>query len=248
MLNSRIIEKLEQIVGKNSVEPRLDGLFVMPKDAVSVSEIVKLANEHKFKILPSGSGSAFNFSKLISDDLVILKSDKLNHINRVVPEDLYVILEPGFLLKDLNRHLERYNLFYPLSDSMLQGTIGGAVAAGLKVKSGDRDIQSKDFTLALEVVDPQGQILNVGVRTFKSVSGYDLPRLFVGSWGTLGFITEVSLRLIPTGKRKDYPAIQAISPRMEKSTGKLDLKSILSGRIKKSLDPEDVFLNLESLL
>ena len=248
MLNSRIIEKLEQIAGKNSVEPRLDGLFVKPKDAASVSEIVKLANEQKFKLLPLGSGSALDSSKLISDDLVILKSDHLNHINRVVPEDLYVILEPGFLLKDLNRHLERYNLFYPLSDSMPRGTIGGAVATNLKGKSGDRNIQTKEYVLSLEVVTPKGQMLRVGAKTFKSVSGYDLPRLFVGSWGTLGVITEISLRLAPAGKRKDYPAIQAIPPYLGKSLGNADGKSILSGRIKKSLDPNDVFLHLESLL
>lgn len=248
MLNSRLIEKLEQVVGKNGIEPRLDGLFVMPKDAASVSEIVKLANEHKFKILPLGSGSALDSSKLIPDNTVILKSDKLNRINRVVPEDLYVILEPGFLSKDLNHNLEKYNLFYPLSDGMLRGTIGGAVATNLKGKSGDRNIQTKEYVLSLEVVTPEGQILKVGARTFKSVSGYDLPRLFVGSWGTLGFITEICLRLLPAGKRKDYPSVQTLHGKLGKSVGKSDSKSIISGRIKKSLDPNGVFLNLESLL
>jgi glycolate oxidase len=247
MLNSRLIEKLEQIVGKNSVEVRLDGLFVSPKDADSVSEIVKLANENKFKILPSGSGSAFNFSKLTSDDLVILKSDKLNHISRVVPEDLYVILEPGLPLKDLNRHLEKYNLFYPLSDGMMRGTIGGAVAAGLKGKSGDKEIRTKDYVLALEVVDPQGQILKVGARTFKSVSGYDLPRLFVGSWGTLGFITEISLRLIPITKRKYFPNL--IPDHFPKNQGgvRQDLKSSVSSSIKSALDPNSTFFDLNSV-
>jgi glycolate oxidase len=149
---------------------------------------------------------------------------------------------------DLNRNLERYNLFYPLADGIPRGTIGGAVAAGLKGKSGDREIQTKDYVLALEVVDPQGQILNVGAKTFKSVSGYDLPRLFVGSWGTLGFITEICLRLLPAGKRKDYPTVQTLPGKLGKSVRKSDSKSNISSRIKKSLDPNGVFLNLESLL
>ncbi len=226
----------------------MDGVFVSPKNTSITSDIVLLANENRFRILPSGFGSALDSSRLVSDSMVILKSGRMNKIKRVVPEDLYVILEPGFPLKNLNQHLEPYNLFYPLADGKSGGTIGGSVATNLQGKSGEKSVQTKEYVLSLEVVNPEGQILNIGARTFKSVSGYDLPRLYVGSWGTLGFITEISLRLVPAGKRKDYPAVQAMHPKREKNAGNADLKNILSGRIKKSLDPNGVFLKLESLL
>ena len=247
MLKRTLLDKLEKLVGKDNMEVRLDGVFVSPKNTSQVSDIVLLANEIKFRILPSGAGSTLDFSQPASDNTVILKSGRMNQINKVVPEDLYVILEPGFQLRDLNRQLEPYHLFCPLAGSKSSGTIGGAVASGLQGKSGDRDIQIKDYVLALEVVDPQGQILNIGARTFKSVSGYDLPRLFIGSWGTLGVITEISLRLIPIIQRKYFPHFLPDHFQRNREEIRQDLKSSVSFRIKCALDPQSTFFDLISI-
>ncbi|MCK4403612.1 MAG: FAD-binding oxidoreductase [candidate division Zixibacteria bacterium] len=299
---SRIpIDRLEKIVGKDNVQIRSEKIFVSPENSSAVSEIVKLANQEKFKILPLGSGSILDWSKLPSlrqapfgsepqgrrqggdssasltvpeegrreqsrtaEDMIILKSDRLSRVKKVLPEDLYVILQSGFPLKDLNHHLEPFNLFYPLApqragqaETISAGTMGGAVATNLKAfilkihpegKSGERSIQTREYVLALEVIDPEGQILNLGARTFKSVTGYDLPRLFVGSWGTLGFICEISLRLMPARKRKDYADIILDPPRRGEIKGQNNFKTILSSRIKKSLDPNQVFFSLDSLV
>jgi len=241
------INQLEKIVGKDHLQIISERVFVSPENASHVSEIVKLANREKFKILPIGSGSILDWSKFPTESLIILKSDKLNKIKKVVPEDLYVILEAGFPLKDLNHHLESFNLFYPLADNNSPGTMGGSVAINLKGKSGEKEIQTKEYVLALEIVNPEGQILNVGARTFKSVTGYDLPRLFVGSWGTLGFISEISLRLVPIKKKKYYPSFTPDPRPKSKSKGGNDIKSNLSSRIKKALDPNEVFFNFNSL-
>jgi glycolate oxidase len=247
MLSRMPLNKLEKIVGKDNFQIQSDRVFISPETASAISEIVKLANKERFKILPLGSSSILDGSKLSGENLVILKSDKLNQIKKVVPEDLYVILEAGFPLKDLNRHLEPFNLFYPLADDNSHGTIGGSVATNIKGKSGQREIQTKDYVLALEVVNPEGQLLHVGARTFKSVTGYDLPRLFVGSRGTLGFISEISLRLVPARKKKDYPSI-ILDPSPRRMNKDLhDLSSVLSSRIKKELDPNGVFLSFNSL-
>jgi FAD/FMN-containing dehydrogenase len=241
------IDQLEKIVGKDNLKVELQGVFLSPENSSAASEIVRLANQQKFRILPSGSGSIFDSSRLAAGDFVVLRSDKLNAIIRVVPEDLYVILQAGFPLKELGQHVESHNLFYPLCNASSVGTIGGAVAANLKGKSEERTLQTSDYLLSLEIVDPQGQILKVGAKTFKSVTGYDLPRLYAGSWGTLGFITEVGLRLVPARKRKDFPSITFEPPGRGESSKPDDPKGILSSRIKQALDPSQVFISLDSL-
>jgi glycolate oxidase len=241
------IDQLEKMVGKDNLRVELQGVFLSPENSSAVSEVVKLAGQRGFRILPSGSGSILDPSKHAGEKVVILRSDRLNRIVRVVPEDLYVIVQAGFPLKELGRQIESYNLFYPLANAHSAGTVGGAVAANLKGKSGERTLQTSEYVLALEIVDPQGQILKVGARTFKSVTGYDLPRLYAGSWGTLGFISEVSLRLVPSRKRKDYPDLLFEPPAEGQSLKTDDAKGILNSRIKQALDPNQVFVGFDSL-
>ncbi|NIM99768.1 MAG: FAD-binding protein [candidate division Zixibacteria bacterium] len=241
------IDKLQKIVGERNVKIQRERVLISPENSQAVSEIVNLANGEKFKVLPLGSGSVLNLEKITSDNFVVLKSDKLNQIVRVVPEDLYVIVQAGFPLKDLNRHLESYNLFYPLADAGWAGTVGGSVATNLKGRVSERSVQTREYVLALEVIDPEGRVIRVGARTFKSVTGYDLARLFVGSWGTLGFISEVSLRLLPARKRKDYPSVALDQPARSSHKNRRDLKAALSSRIKESLDPNAVFPGFEYL-
>jgi glycolate oxidase len=248
MLNRSLIENLRKIVGDKNLQILSDRILVLPENSLIVSQIVKLANQENFKIIPVGSESTLDDTSPLNDKGLILKSERLNQIKKVVAEDLYVILEPGFLLKDLNEKLISFNLFYPLADKTCKGTIGGAVAFNLKGSIKERNIQTKDYVLALEVIDPQGEILKVGARTFKSVTGYDLPRLFVGSWGTLGMITEISLRLAPIGKRKEYENLKFELPKRSNSQNPDDYRTALSSRIKKSLDPNGIFPELQSIV
>lgn len=247
MANDIPIDQLEKIVGKDNLKVELQGVFVSPGNSSAASEVVKLANQRGFRILPSGSGSILDPSKYTAENVVVLRSDRLNKINRMVAEDLYVILGPGCPLKALSQHVQSFNLFYPLADAHSVGTMGGAVAVNLKGKSGEKALQTSEYVLALEIVDPGGQILRVGARTFKSVTGYDLAHLYGGSWGTLGFITEISLRLIPARKRKDFPAITFERPGRGESSKVDDPKGILNSRIKKSLDPNGIFMGFDSL-
>jgi len=247
MLDQALIKNLKEIVGEENLQTHSDRAEASPENSLTISQIVKLANQEKFRIIPVGANSIIDAGKLLSGKELFLKSNRLDKIKKVVAEDLYVILEPGFLLKDLNEKLQTFNLFYPLADKTSKGTVGGAVASNLKGSVKERNLQTKDYVLALEVVDPQGEILRVGARTFKSVTGYDLPRLFVGSWGTLGVITEISLRLVPVGKRKDYEGLILRFPQRSDSKDQDNYKTILSSRIKKSLDPNGIFPDLQSI-
>jgi glycolate oxidase len=268
MLNHDLIENLKKIVGEENLQIHSDRAEVSPENSLTISQIVKLANQEKFRIIPVGTNLIIDAGKLLIGSTVrqahcpersrgtsslqagkelFLKSNRLDKIKKVVAEDLYVILEPGFFLKDLNEKLQAFNLFYPLADKTSRGTVGGSVASNLKGSVKERNLQTKDYVLALEVVDPQGEILRVGARTFKSVTGYDLPRLFVGSWGTLGVITEISLRLVPIGKRKEYENLSFQVPKRGDPPGQDDYRTILSSRIKRSLDPNGIFPDLQSI-
>lgn len=247
MLEQTLIENLQKITNKENLQIFSDRICVSPESSSTVSEIAKLANQKKFRVIPVGKESIFDTKNLLTGKELFLKSNRLDKIKKVVAEDLYVILEPGFPLKDLNEKLQPYNLFYPLAGKACQGTVGGAVACNFKGKTKEKNLQTKDYVLALEVVDPQGEILRVGARTFKSVTGYDLPRLFVGSRGTLGVITEISLRLVPLGKREGYEDIILEVPKRAPSEELNDYRTILSSRIKKSLDPNGIFPDLQSM-
>jgi glycolate oxidase len=246
--NKLPIDKLQKIVGKDNLVVDSERISVSPENSQAAAEVVKLAGTERFKILPFGRGTTLDSSKIRYDNTVILKSDRINRVVKVVPDDLYVIVQSGFPLQELNRHLESHNLFYPLAEGGYSGTIGGSVAADLAGKSGNRKTQTKDYVLALQMIDAFGQVLNVGARTFKSVTGYDLPRLFVGSRGTLGFISEITLRLVPTRKRKDFPDVHTESPKMIRTTQTNDPKVSLSSRIKESLDPAGIFVGFESFV
>jgi glycolate oxidase len=257
MLNQALIENLKKIVGVENLQILSDRTDISPENSLTISQIVQLANQDKFRVIPVGTESRLGWdaqNPLIDSTSspqagkeLFLKSNRLNKIKKVVAEDLYVILEPGFLLKDLNEKLQSFNLFYPLADETSKGTIGGTVASNLSGNTKERNLETRDYVLALEVVDPQGEILRVGARTFKSVTGYDLPRLFVGSWGTLGVITEISLRLVPIGKRKEYENLKFELPKRSDSQNSDDYRTILSSRIKKLLDPNGIFPDLKSI-
>jgi glycolate oxidase len=248
MLDQALIENLKKIVGEENLKIHSDRIEVSPENSLTISQIVKLANQEKFRIIPMGTESVLNVRNVLIGKELILKSHRLNKIKKVVAEDLYVILEPGFFLKDLNEGLQSFNLFYPLADKTSKGTVGGAAASNLAGNVKERNLQTKDYVLALEVVDPQGEILKVGARTFKSVTGYDLPRLFVGSWGTLGVITEISLRLVPIGKKKEYENLKFELPERSDSQNSDNYRTTLSSRIKKSLDPNGIFPELQSIV
>ncbi len=247
MLDQTMIENLKKIAGEKNLQILTHRVDVSPEDSLTISQILKLANQEKFNIIPVGTESILNAQNLLTGKELFLKSNRLNRIKKVVAEDLYVILEPGFLLKDLNEELQSFNLFYPLADKASKGTVGGAVAYNLRGTAKDKNLQTRDYVLALEVIDPQGEILRIGARTFKSVTGYDLPRLFLGSWGTLGVITEISLRLVPLGKRNDYEDMILEAPKRSGSEDQDDYRTTLSSRIKKSLDPHAIFPDLQSI-
>lgn len=213
-LETKIIQKLTEIVGEQFISTddadlvsySSDFMYdvflkpdvvILPENTSQIAEIVKLANEKNIAITPRGAGTATHGGS-IAQGGILLDLTRMNKINEFDPLSMIAIVEPGVVYEDLNRITGKAGLWFPIEPpSGTVCTIGGMVgnnASGLMaLKYGT----TKDYVLALEVVLADGSIVKTGKPVLKSSSGYDLVHLFVGSEGTLGVITEITLRLIP---------------------------------------------------
>src|SRR5512136_2236269 len=173
-------------------------LVVFPGTAQEVSQILQLANQHHFPVVPRGMGTGFTGGSVPIQGGVVLVLTRLNRIIEIDSKNLIAVVEPGVITGDFQKQVEALGFFYPPDPaSQLYCTLGGNVA---ECAGGPRAVKygvTKDYVLGLEVVLPTGERISAGVQTVKSVVGYDLTKLFVGSEGTLGIITKIILRLIP---------------------------------------------------
>jgi len=174
---------------------RRPDVVVWPLGEGEISQILKVANGKRIPVTPWGAGTSLEGNPMPVEGGIVLDLQQMNHVLELKAEDLQVRVEAGVIYKALNQFLSRYGLFFP-PDPGAAATIGGMVGNNA---SGVRTIKygaTKDFVLNMRVVLPSGEIIRTGTNAIKSSSGYDLCRLFVGSEGTLGVVTEVTLRLI----------------------------------------------------
>ncbi|MDH4222804.1 MAG: FAD-binding oxidoreductase [candidate division Zixibacteria bacterium] len=244
MLTDKNIEDIKNILGESRFKVEQGKAYAEPGETSVIPELVRLALREKFRIFPSGNGTKTNLLRFPEEKTLFLKLSSLCQVKKVVPEDLYVVVEPGLELKELNSELAKYNLFYPLSMDDSEGTIGGSVASGLSAIVGTKEVSTKELVLALELVNSSGKVLKSGSEVFKSVTGYDTTRLLVGSWGTLGIIISVSLRVFPLNRRKEFTDLKIAPAVPLKLKDKDKARVVLHRRIKKLLDPEGVFVEL----
>jgi D-lactate dehydrogenase (cytochrome) len=211
-VTSREIEAIRKIVGPERVstgesvlelhskdesfhQRRKPEVVVWPLRTEEISQILKMANEKQIPVTPWGAGTSLEGNPIPVEGGIVLDLQQMNHVLELRTEDLQVRVEAGVLYKELNQHLSRFGLFFP-PDPGASATVGGMVANNA---SGIRTVKygaTKDFVLSMVVVLPSGKVIRVGTNAIKSSSGYDLCRLFIGSEGTLGLVTEVTLRLI----------------------------------------------------
>ena len=167
-----------------------------------VSRIMAYAWEKNIPVTPRGSGTGLVGASVALYGGIMLDFSAMNHFLELDEINMTLTLEPGVLLMDIAKYVEPHNLFYPPDPGEKTATIGGNVntnAGGMRaVKYG----VTRDYVRSLEVVLPDGKVIEVGGKVVKNSSGYDLKGLFVGSEGTLGVITKIVLRLIPLPKNK----------------------------------------------
>ncbi len=171
---------------------------VWPTDANQVSKILMLANEKLFPVVPRGAGTSLAGLAVPERGGLILDTGRMDKILEISIEDRLAVVQPGVVYADLERALAPDDFFFPPDPaSGAVCTLGGNVATNAGGIKGAKYGTTKDYVLALEVVLPDGRFLHTGSRCMKTSSGYDLTKLFVGSEGTLGVITEITLKINP---------------------------------------------------
>lgn len=180
-----------------SVHEGIPDAVVFAKTPDDVSRILKLAYEQEIKVIPRGSGTSTTGAVLPCFGGIILDVSRMNRIKEINRKDGYAVVEPGVICQQLNNALAPTHFFPPDPGSATIASIGGMVSTNA---SGNRAIKygtTKDYIMALEVVLADGRILRTGSTAPKTSSGYDLVHLFSRAEGTLGVITEITVKILP---------------------------------------------------
>ena len=178
-------------------------IAVFPRTTEHIAAIMKLANREMIPVTPRGGGSGLSGGAVPLFGGIVMALDRMDRIKEIDTRNLVAVVEPGVITKELDRKLVASGLFfagYPLSEEIC--TVGGNVAenagGGRAVKYG---VTSR-YVLGLQVVLPGGDVITIGGKRYKDVTGYDLLHLLTGSEGTLGIFSEITLRLLPRPEKR----------------------------------------------
>jgi len=176
---------------------------VKPVSAEEISKIMKLANREKIPVTPRGAGSGLSGGAVPVYGGIVLSVERMNNVLDIDVGNMMITVEAGMVTNQINIVLEEYGLFYAgypmsLETCFIGGNVGENAGGGKAIKYGVTD----RYVCGLEVVLPTGGIVQLGGKRVKDVTGYDLLHLMVGSEGTLGIFTKVTLKLLPLPKAK----------------------------------------------
>ncbi len=203
-LRSRFAERFSTAAAVREHHGRDESPFdAMPPDAVvhaldadDVAAVVGACARHRVPVIPYGVGTSLEGHLLAVQGGISIDLSQMNRVVSINAEDLTATVEPGVTRKQLNDALKDTGLFFPI-DPGADASIGGMTATRASGTNAVRYGSMRENVLGLEVVTPSGERIRTGTRARKSAAGYDLTRLFVGSEGTLGVVTEITLRLYP---------------------------------------------------
>ncbi|WP_096199593.1 FAD-binding oxidoreductase [Bacillus sp. FJAT-45350] len=195
-------------------EPSLPSVVAYPQNSEEVSNIVKIANKYKVPVTPFGVGSSLEGHVIPYDGGITIDFSLMNKILEVRDKDLLVTVQPGVTRTQLNKELKKYGLFFSV-DPGADATLGGMAATNASGTTSVKYGIMRDQVRDLEVVLADGTIIKTGNLAEKSSSGYHLNALFVGSEGTLGIFTELTVKVI--GIPEYTMDARAVFPSIEKA-------------------------------
>jgi D-lactate dehydrogenase (cytochrome) len=181
---------------ESSFEAPPPAAVIFAESTADVADAVKLASEHSVPVIPFGVGSSLEGHLLAVQGGISVDVSRMNKVISINAEDLTVTVQAGVTRKALNEEIKSTGLFFPI-DPGADATIGGMSATRASGTNAVRYGTMRENVLGLEVVTASGEVIRTGTRAKKSSAGYDLTRLMVGSEGTLGVITEITLRIYP---------------------------------------------------
>ena len=170
----------------------------LPTNAKTVATLLKFASRNKIPVTARGAGYGYVGGCVPNKGGIVLSLERMNRIKEINPDDFVTVVEPGVITAKLQEQVEKVGRFYPPDPaSRADSTLGGNIATNA---GGPRCLKygvTREYVLGLEVVLADGTIVRVGSRTHKNKTGFDLTKLFVGSEGMLGVVTEATLKLLP---------------------------------------------------
>ncbi len=230
---------LKDYAGDKWFAAHLPDAVALPRSAKSVAVILRFANHHRIPVTARGAGHGYVGGCVPLHGGIVLSLERMNRIKEIKASDFVAVVEPNVVTAELQAQVEAQNLFYPPDPaSRAKNSIGGNIITNA---GGPRCLKygvTRDYVLGLQVVLADGTIVNLGGRTHKNKTGFDLHRLFVGSEGLLGVVTEATLKLLPLPPYRANLAIGFSSMRQAVRT----LHAILSaGFLPAALELADSF-------
>ena len=177
--------------------PVEDVVVVKPATVQETADVMKLANECRIPVYPRGGGTGLAGGCIPTRSGIVLSLERLNRVIEVDKENLMVVVEAGVKLEDLFKVADNADLLFPPHPGDEAAQVGGLVVCNAGGARAIRYGIMRNYVKGMEVVLPTGEILNLGGKLLKDVAGYDLMHLIIGSHGTLGVVTKVTLRLYP---------------------------------------------------
>ena len=204
-----------EIYSKDNTEKLsfLPQIVVKPKDKYEISEVLSFANEFRIPVTPRGAGTGLSGGALPVKKGIVLSVERMNKILNIDKKNFFVETQPGVITRKLQDEVEKYGLYYPVDPASRESCfIGGNIAEN---SGGPRALKygvTKDYVLGLEFVTPTGEVIDSGSKTLKNTTGYNLSQLIVGSEGTLGIVTKITLKLVTKPKFRKLMLVAFSSP------------------------------------
>jgi glycolate oxidase FAD binding subunit len=224
-------DQLRHIVGESGILSKehvsdytYDGIVpkvvVLPTSVPEMQNVLRFASEQNLSVMPAGAGTKLGIGNIAEKINIVLATTRLNKVIEYEPADLTVTVEAGIRLAELQTELAKNRQFFPLNPPYADRcTIGGIVSTNVSGPLRLRYGTARNLVLGMHVVHTTGTVVKSGGKVVKNVAGYDLNKLYIGAFGTLGIITEVTLKLAPLPTQQAILGIQFQTIKDAVSTG-----------------------------